>query len=228
MIRHTSIIVILFVSLFIDSTPAQATSSYCPNNIAVIADARAYEDIVRVFKDVFRDLNCNTEFVAVPAKRGVYLFNQGKVDGELMRLPVIESKYTVPFIRSDPYFRFKLALWGAKFTKVTSLGYLRGLAWHEKFVSRFQKQGVSIHVFNSNEKMYRAFLRGRINGFLSAERMMRLFFEKRLLAGQVALKEVLLTPKVSMYLKPEFNEFVSDLNAYLRKNTPFEKLIYIN
>lgn len=228
MTRRTAIVIALFVSVFVAGSEAQAGEDYCPNKIAVIADARAYADIVHVFKGVFRKLNCKTTFVSVPAKRGVYLFNRGEVDGELMRLPVIEGKYKVPFIRSVPYFRFNLALWGAKFTEVTSLGYLRGLAWHEKFVQKFREQGMSIHVFNSNEKMYRAFLRGRINGFLSAERMMRLFFEERLLVGQVALKETLLAPKVSMYLKPDFKEFVADLNDYLLQHKPFEKLGFIN
>jgi len=57
---------------------------------------------------------------------------------------------------------------------------------------------------------------------------MQLFFEERLFAGQVVLKETLRAPQVPMYLKPDFKEFVVDLNGHLLRHNPFEKIGYIN
>jgi len=201
----------------------QAAAAYCPRQIAVIENQVALQEIEKIIRTIYQDLRCDTHFKHMPAKRGVLAFNNGAVDGELVRLQAIERLYERDVIRSDPLAPAILGLWGRENSEDKVLGHVRGIAWQDVRLDRFRQAGWRTHAFNKHEQMYGAYLRGLIDHFLSID-VFKVEFFARYDNNLAVQKEILLAPQGYHFLGAEYREFMRDFNRYVRNNDPFKGL----
>lgn len=201
----------------------QTVAAYCPQQVAVIENKVALQEVEQIIRKIYKDLHCDTRFKHMPAKRGVLAFNNMVVDGELVRLQAIESLYTRKVVRSDPLVPVVLGLWGRKNSADKVLGHVRGIAWQDARLDDFRQAGWRTRPFYKHEQMYAAYLRGLVAHFLSVDILKVEFFTRH--AQDLAIqKEIMLAPQSYHFLGVEYHEFMRDFNRYIRNNDPFKDL----
>ena len=156
---------LMCLALFGFSLESEAAPD-CPKTVSYVHNNDISSRTLQVLSGIYKDLGCATRFVAMPSKRSLLEFNQGSVDGELMRRPLAEKKYSRAIVRSqNPLFIFEESLWLYPDPVIRDglpIAYQFGILWHEAYMKKHN--GVS---FRSDKKITDAYNRGLIGGFLS-------------------------------------------------------------
>ncbi len=146
---------------------AEEASVACPKSVAVIAGTYISSVSLEKIRPLYRQLGCKTQFIDYPGQRGIVEFNHGEVGGELIRLPIVESRYEKEFVRSSvPVLEVKKALWSHPDRLHSAdqlIGYQLGVLWQKRYASQFDN---SVR-FYSNKEMYKAYEQGRVSSFLA-------------------------------------------------------------
>ena len=152
------------------AVPSQAATK-CPKSIAIVDDDFLSDKISKSVPNSYRKFGCDPEFVPVPGRRGIAMFNNGDVDGELMRIEKITPDYSRKFVRSTtPILTVKMALWGHPDVMARGelpTGYLHGIVWHERYVAKNPQ--LKVKKFYSRNSLFEAYNEGRLSGFIETD-----------------------------------------------------------
>jgi len=205
----------LFLPLKSRAAPA------CPHQIASIEDSKLSTDIAEIMNDIYTELGCDTDFVSMPSKRGIQSFNKSKVDGEVFRLRAAEKRYKIPFVRSqEPILTLKNSLWENSNTQTSSnksIAYVLGIVWQENYMKG--KQGKAFRNFNS---MFDAYMRGSVTALLASETNIKTALEAGELQETPTMKKIILEAPIYHYLHKDYQPFMEELSAYIRRKKPFQ------
>ncbi|MBL4740634.1 MAG: hypothetical protein JKY12_06545 [Sneathiella sp.] len=178
-----------------------------------------------VVEQIYVSLGCPVTIQFLPGKRGIHYFNDGKVDGELFRLPVIENKYTRDFIRSSaPIISLSKSIWvnpQLSNSEPRLTGYAYGIAWQEKYVAENAQEFTIIAKFHSGEDLFDAYNNGRIDSFLAEEKTVEAYLKKNSLYPIPVLKKRVHSSYLYHYLDAQFIEFMNDFSEYVTRHKPF-------
>ncbi|NQW00099.1 MAG: hypothetical protein HQ483_10410 [Rhodospirillales bacterium] len=218
MITRTVCTIGFAVALIWGSSAAAGVGYKCPQRIA--ANDRDFLSIHTkdVLSRIYQDLGCTTDFVVVPLKHALRKFNAGAVDGEALRVPLVETHYTVPFSRSAiPIYTLTLALWSHPDPLVRNthpIGYVHGILWQTAFVKG--KQSVKFH---SEDEMLAAYGRGVLGGFLTNDFTVR----SKVNAPIPIRTEIVGEQQFYHYTHIEFANFMDTFSRYLEDKKPFSE-----
>ena len=201
---------------------ADADEIICPGNIAAIEDDYLSQWAKNILSGIYGDMGCETVMTDLPPRRGIHHFNNGKVDGELYRLRQVEKLYTRKFQRSGmPLFRLSNSLWlhpKLKNNERYLIGYIGGVVWQENYM-----KGRPGKAFASSQKMFQAYNKGQIKGFLAADPSVQIKIKNSQLTPVPEKGKVLLEEPLYHYVGEEFGAFI---NAFTQKleSHPFKEI----
>ncbi|WP_419799852.1 hypothetical protein [Terasakiella sp.] len=179
MYKFLTVALIALISSF--SVNAQSNSSYCPQKIGMMQGDPLAIPAKEILVKIYKKLGCNIKVVPLPGTRGILHFNKKLVDGELYRLSLAEKAYEQTFVRSlVPLFKLTNAIWENSDYNISNkkpLGYVKGIKWHEEYILKHFLDMQNIAQFYSEDKMYEAFNRGAIGGFLSEKQTVKLLMD---------------------------------------------------
>lgn len=194
----------------------------CPEKLAIIQNDRIVEAALSTFKALYSQLGCSPTFSEFPGRRGVLHFNESLVDGEFYRIPMVEGKYSRPFVRSAvPLFQLSNELWLHPDEVVRDrlpIGYILGVVWQEEYMKN--RHGVA---FSSGRKMFSFYQKGRISGFLSSSNPVIPQAERSSLQPAPVLRERISTLSLYHYLGIEHADFMKKLSELLVRDNPFDR-----
>ncbi|MCZ4282801.1 hypothetical protein O4H49_18600, partial [Kiloniella laminariae] len=146
-------------------------------------------------------------------------FNAEKLDGELYRLPSVETLYKRKFIRSRPLFSATGYLWKnpkASTGQRLTIAYVLGVYWQENYVK--DKLGVAYLNLGS---AIRAYEQGDVMSFLAVGYVVgSLVKENKISPPPLREQRVFIEP-LYHYLGIEFEPFMQQFSAYLDTHDPF-------
>jgi len=200
--------------------PAYSKPPYaCPKRIALIEGNDLAENASSIIQKIYKILGCETVFVELPGKRGIVEFNRGKIDGELIRLSIVEKLYTVPFIRSSrPLFTLPHSLWVHPNAPIHATAYLLGVIWQRNYMEE-KENGIS---FPSYDAMFEAYNQGKVTAFLANDISVQAWLDENKLKPLPHIKETMSQAPVFHYLSPDFKEFSDVFSDYVAEHKPFE------
>jgi len=206
------------------SAEIQAEEIACPQKIAFIQKDSLSTSATNILRKTYYRLGCRqTEFVDLPGRRGIHLFNHQQVDGEVYRLAQAEALYTRKFVRSEePLFGLTSSLWlHPGETKIKSLGtgYILGVVWMEKHLN-----GRKSKAFHSAEDMFEAYNAGLISGFLAADFSVGIRMASNELKPSPVHAKTLHDLPLFHYLGKEFAPFMAKFSKVLTADEPFKAL----
>lgn len=213
---------LLFLLLLI---PGVSNAQYCPQKIAYFADVEQFTKLNRTLQQVYYALGCYPEFIYMHTTDSLKAFNNKEVDGEAMRIPIVEELYTVPFLRSNPpLFITQKSLWmhpDEKIAKTQPIGVLINAVWQQNFVARTPTHLQQIRYFKTYSEMFRAFEQGQLGQFLTVDAVMQAVLENH--AIDVMPKRIRSLGSVTMhhYLHQDYANFMHDFSNYVAKHDPF-------
>lgn len=221
MIRTAAVIVALSVIVNQPgSARSQAISPDCPASIAGVDGIVFGPDITKKVRRVYKALGCETEILAVPGRRGIFLFNSGHIAGEVYRLKVVEKRYTRRFVRSErPVFTVHLSRWGLE-DRVTAdslpVGFRLGIVWAENAASAHSR---SLRYF-SDDKMFSDFSSSNIGSFFIADETMDFHINQDLFQRPPVKIEEIGVDYLYHYLDEEYVPFMKRFDAKFREIYP--------
>lgn len=190
----------------------------CPIRLANLQGAVVGKKISVRLAKVYTALNCGTIFATLPGQRGLQLFNQHQVDGEVFRLALIEDRYRRDFVRSaEPVGEVRNALWYRAGKRPDPnwqyVGYIRGIVWQE-----VATKGKDSRVLTDHAALLRAYNEGKIDGFLLAMSTVEDFYA----TGQLddlpeMVGEPLMIRPIYHYLGAEYAPFMRRFNEEYTK-----------
>jgi len=217
----------IFASFLLLFSP-QARADYCPKTIGAIVESDLGEATILILKDLYKRLGCDLNLTYQPSKRVIHNFNNSKVDGEVMRYPVIESLYTKPFVRSDvPLIDSINGEWrhpDEAFAKTRSTGVVFGIAWQEKHRKELVEPLKKVITFHTHEEMIDAYNRGNIGSFWIVKPALRLALQAETIKPPPVLSRVITRSKFYHYLDAKYAKFMADFSEIVRNENPFAKL----
>lgn len=192
----------------------------CPRRLALLDDNAAGADQAERLKTLYVRIGCPpVTILPLPGRRGLAAFNNGDVDGEVIRLEIIETEYTRPFVRVRiPMTRVEGHFWARTAAYAGDLaagraGYILGLAWHED--AHDQYGGVGYH---TQTDLLRAYNGGLINGFLmSNASLAQALRDGRLAARPAYAGPPIMTALLYHYLATDFAAAAAALAAAMEK-----------
>lgn len=215
-------IVTLVVFCLMLPLPA-AASPYCPGPLAAISGGGVNPVVLPLMKSLYRELGCNLTVLPLPGRRGIVEFNAGRVSGELFRLPIIESSYTVDFVRSAvPILEVQEAIWidpSRELTGDSLIGYVLGKKWQEDFAEQegdryqFVEYTVSAEVLTD-------FTRARLDGFLASQQTIDVLLKDGSLPVKPVMGRLIKSTQLYHYLNADFEPFMVHLSQLLDGQTP--------
>jgi len=217
------LLIILFFTLFMNNN---VSASYCPKKITAFENGIAAKAYSKILLEIYQHLGCSAEIVFLPPKRGIVEFNKGKVDGELYRLAITETKYKTPFVRSGvPLYQYRAGVWRNPSLHEhhgKPLGYVRGLTWQVKYIESHPE--IRAVEFDSPGNVLDAYQRGAISGFLSGEPMMHPKLANHEIFPTPILDKVLIDKPIYHYLHADYTPFMRDFSAKVEKNNFFKNV----
>ena len=199
-----------------------ANEMVCPKSIAALEDDILNQWAKSILINLYQEMGCETEFIDVPARRGIHYFNTGIVDGEVYRLRQVEKNYQRPFLRSGvPLFMITNSLWlhpELKNNERYLIGYIGGVVWMENYIK--DKHGKH---FPNESEMFQAYNKGQIKGFLAAAASVAGPIKKRAFLPLPEKGEVLVEEPLYHYTGGEFGAFMEALTEKLRSH-PFNSI----
>lgn len=216
---------ILFLIIWIIGiTPAATAQSphVCPGPIAFIGNGLHNPALLRIYAEAYQAVGCVLNFDYLPARRGVFAFNNGDVDGEGLRVAATETKYTRDFIKVEPaLFTIENIMWGeaeAQDSDIDNIGYLLGVIWQERYV---QETNQTFTRFYEIDEMIEAYNKQFISAFLGSSFSMKNAFEENHFQKPPARLLILQEQNVYHYLSTDFADFAAAFSAHLIKHKPF-------
>ncbi|MEH6631285.1 MAG: hypothetical protein V7776_10680 [Halopseudomonas aestusnigri] len=196
----------------------------CPATLATVNNGFLSDTVGEKVKEIYKNLNCRVKLVQVPGRRGIALFNIGRVNGEVMRLEKVEPLYSRDFVRSKiKLLNVHSSLWvhpNMIHNTEVPVGYTFGVIWQEKYV-----EGRRARKFNNNIELFSAYSSGETSSFLAADiTVVRAINNEQLEPAPIRLKLILSAP-LYHYLGSEFSPFMIRFSEYLEKNDPFTEII---
>jgi hypothetical protein len=169
-VQGRSVRFFLLAGLLMFPVLAHATEPLrCPQKIAFIDNDAALRRQAGDMKALYARIGCpEVAFVGLPGRRGVVAFNAGEVQGELMRLPSVESEYARPFLRiPNPVVQMTGRLWARSAMQAGAgpVGFVLGVVWQEQ-QAQTQGQGYG---YPSQAEMLQAFGSGLIDRFFAED-----------------------------------------------------------
>ena len=144
------------------------TGENCPGTIAIIADDVVSNNVAADLEKKYAAIGCKPEFVPYPGKRGINMFNNRMVDGELIRIRDIDKAYKRPFVRSSvPVYSVNMALWShpdQERKKGLPFGYVHGIVWQERYIAK--NPDLPVMKYYSRNDMFEAYNMGRLAGVI--------------------------------------------------------------
>ena len=215
---------IVFIIFAVSPALAEMPSSVaCPKRVAAIEGSILPESINLIIIDIYRQLGCNTVIVSTPSRRGIAGFNSGKFDGEMYRGPIIESRYTVKFVRSEtPMIVTTNSLWltqNEDILQTRPLGYLLGVVWQEEYMKG--RNALSFHDANSILKAYNS---GAISGFTISDLAILAKINQGAVSSVPIRSEILSSFPLYHYLNKQYAPFMTKFSNYLIQNDPFKDI----
>jgi hypothetical protein len=198
----------------------------CPKTLGSVINDRLSNHLASIISDIYETLGCPVEIVDLPGRRGFTAFNNGRIDGELFRLPIGAEHYTRPYIRSEiPLLAVTSSLWGMPGSKVYSddtIGYMTGIAWQEEYLDKnmLRKSG-----HNDLDDIVQHYNSGTFDRFLGEDATVELIIAEGAFAkdrSPVRI-ELLEDGPIHHYLGIEFAPFMAKFSQYLRENNPFDQ-----
>lgn len=209
--RYTYCLICLFLTL---QTPASFAAPPCPARVGYLEGNALTQLVLPIMKDVYQELGCSTRFMSLPGRRSLIAFNKKKIDAELMRLPLAESKYTISFSRSArPIFQLYSYLWinpDKERVKHLPYGYVKGTLWQERYVIN-----KNFAAFYNTKNLLRAYNAQQIAGFLGSGTAIRKKIKNNTLHPvPVPIKEANRAP-LYHYIQADYKKFLLRLDSYL-------------
>lgn len=198
-----------------------AQSYQCPSNIAMLDGDPLSSLALQDIKLIYGELGCAVDFVPLPGRRGLKLFNEGAVDGELFRMHLIEAAYQQPFIRSSiPVVALENALWvRSDLTANADLpyGYILGIKWHEEFIAGpGHDDGRRYKKYSTEAESFADLAAGKLKGLLTDQQTITLF-------RQSARHDLVLEKEIDVgsshlyhYLHADFSDFMQAFSTVLK------------
>jgi hypothetical protein len=205
----------------------RAADVTCPQKVATIQNALVYKEVEHVFRQIYKQLGCELILLEMPAKRGIVSFNNHHIDGELLRTPAIEGRYSREFVRSVPLVVIRFGLWALQ-DKVERIGYLQGFVVHQDAANKYVQQGRVVQSFASNEQMFAALQRGALDAVITGELAWKAYSTRHPDAPRVGLREILAHLELHHYLSVDYTLFMREFSQYVQQNKPFGILGAIN
>jgi len=220
----------IFPSLFLGSILTVALVQAgepvdCPKSLAIIETDKLSADASQIMIDLYKTLGCSVELKALPGRRGIKHFNEHRVDGELFRIEKAEASYHRKYIRSSvSLMTLSNTLWlypDKEIQEKYPIGYVLGIVWQEHSIKKYQ--GLAFH---DEEKMFEAYRRGRLGGFLSSDLTVNTWLMSNHFspAPNPVASEVLMVVPLYHYLSAEFRPFMEKLSELLATQNPFRRL----
>ncbi len=213
---------LLFLLLII---PSAGFAEYCPQKIAFFSDAEQYTKHNNTLEKVYYSLECYPEFIYMHTVSSLKAFNNKEVDGEAIRIPIVEELYTAPFVRSEvPLFITQKSLWAhpdEKIAKTQPIGVLVNAVWQQNFVASTPAHLQQIRYFSNYKEIFSAFEQGQLGQFLTIDAVMQATLKNQ--AINVNPKRVRSLGQVPLhhYLHQDYAEFMHDFSNYVAKHDPF-------
>ncbi len=205
-----------------------STAHACPKKIAAVLGDDIARHSLPIMMDIYIQIGCETEFDFLPGRRGILEFNQGKIDGELYRNPIIEQFYDHEFIRSkQPLLTLQQGVYlDPEHTDYTTvpIGYISGIKWHDLYVQNKSENPNRFVRFNEKTKLYSAYRQGRIKGFLSSQLAIRLHSKDFGFERPPKLSVAVGTVNLYHYLAKEHASTMRDIDQHILTHKPFESL----
>ncbi|WP_420548449.1 hypothetical protein [Curvivirga sp.] len=223
-LMHKTSIILIFIFGFHHIASA---NDYCPKKVGAMSEAIAHEEITSIYTNIFNELECEITIVKVPGQRIIKLLNTGKLDGDLLRFPVVEEKYQFDFIRSNPpvlkdlvkgVFKFP----GSKVNNQIPKGVVLGSVWQEKYADAHRDEDMAkVILYYSYDEILKAYQNQEINAFLSEQPLVDHAFN----IGQIDIKpelhKAIHTDNIHLYLRAEYADFMRDFGKIITKKNPF-------
>lgn len=192
----------------------------CPATIASIDKHDLSVLVTGIMKNIYKELGCDTNFIALPGRRGIQSFNSGKIDGEVFRLKIAEKLYESGFLSSKtPLFISNNSLWTNPNNINRAIGFSIGVIWQEEYMEG--KAGIA---FSNYKKMFDAYNRGSISGFLNNDIIIAIKNNQKSLKPIPVNQKKLLSEPLYHYLKPEYKAFMDVFDQHLIEKKPFLNL----
>ncbi|MEH6650767.1 MAG: hypothetical protein V7707_12140 [Motiliproteus sp.] len=157
-----STVYLLFSQAAFSATDPQPLN--CPDFIAVIEGEEISQRVLKRMEPIYRQLGCETQFIEMPGQRALVGFNQGVVDGELVRIESAASEYQRPFSRSSvAVVEVHSALFVHPQQRTQPIGYQLGVIWQKRYASQLDN---TLQMYSAAE-LCDAYNLGNISGFLS-------------------------------------------------------------
>lgn len=172
------------------------------------------EELLRL---AYQDLGYEVKYINVPLKRGLFEANDGKVDGELLRIEGLNKSF--PNLISVPYklFDFDIKLIvnqrqcpGCQLKQLRSISYVRGVVAIERLLAESEKTNQSIGLA-SMEILLDFFNMERSQGMVTAVHDI----PKKSLSTIDFSEQTLSTLSVVHYLHKRHSELVMPLSRSL-------------
>lgn len=215
---------LLGLTCFMHSASA---TDYCPKKVGVLSEGSSHKKLTAIYSHVFNALGCDIQIKAAPGQRVIKLLNDGKLDGDLLRFPLIEEKYSFDFIRSDPpvlrdrikgIYKYP----GSNVNFNIPKGIVLGAVWQENYAEAHKTNTMAktIRYYSYNEVL-EAYHNHEISSFLSEQQVIDHAYRIGQIAMKPELHQIIKKDQVHFYLKSEFSEFMQDFNTYVSKHDPF-------
>jgi len=218
--RISSSLLLLTTIFLLPQFSSGSEPADCPKVISLISDEPLNNDSISTFRHIYSELGCNPTFVRLPGRRGIAHFNEGLVDGEFFRLRRVEKAYQRKFVRSSlPLFTLQSALWLHPDPTISNnfpLGYLIGIIWQEQHMKGRNNIG-----FHSAKKMFDAYSKGRLGGFLGAPYSVQVKVASRVITPAPIMSEILISEPLYHYLGAEYAPVMRQFSEIVRKRNAF-------
>lgn len=205
--------------------PDNADAQYCPEKIAAI-DGDMSRKAAGILATLYKKLGCPVKVMFLPGRRGLMQFNNAKVDGELNRHAIIESKYKRPFVRSAvPMLHMVNGLWSrpAPLGKRTKpIGYALGIAWQDEYAADRPNQ--KFIAYRRAVQVIEAYNRGEIDKFVSIKQVIAINRARGTISPVPVLEKRISRLPLHHYLDKKYAAFMADFSEALRRDNPFRVL----
>jgi len=204
--------------------PVSYASPDCPAKISIVEKGVISPLIAKPLGQVYAELGCPLRLDPVPGLRGIAMFNNGLVDGEVMRLPKVEKAYKREFVRSaTPMFSLSYSLWlhpNRAEKGALPIGYGFGVVWHEDYV-----KGKNVRKFHQAADQIRAYNAGFLSGILIADLSVFKLAAKGGIKPIPVRGEVVHSSPMYHYLGAEFSPFMDRFSKRIKADNPFNSVV---
>ncbi|MTI09091.1 hypothetical protein [Curvivirga aplysinae] len=218
-----------FIVLFciIGFSHIASASEYCPKKVGVLSEGTSHSKLSKIYTRVFKQLGCDVQIKKAPGQRVIKLLNDGKLDGDLLRFPVIEKKYRFDYIRSNPpilkdqikaIYKYPGSIVDYHIPK----GIVLGAIWQENYAETHKKEDMAKTIlYYSYDEILTAYHNKEIIAFLSEQQVIDHAYRVGLISVKPEIHKVVQKDDVYLYLRVKFKDFLTDFNKIVTEQDPF-------